>query len=167
MGIPTWTSGEVLVASDVNSWFVPLAAYKASLTTYSSTTLADDSDLQVSMAANSIYSVDITLFYDTAAATDVAMKIGAYGPASVAFSLTSVGSILSGQTTSPGLLTQSSASGVLHTPGGGSVTIGAVLGGIVTTSSTAGTFGLEFAEDTASNPVSVLANSRLIAWRIA
>ena len=28
MAIPTWSSGEVLSASDVNDYFVPLAAYK-------------------------------------------------------------------------------------------------------------------------------------------
>jgi hypothetical protein len=64
MPIPTWSVGEVLSASDVNSWFVPLAAIKASDTGRSSTTvLAADPDLVLAAAASAQYDVRAVIRY--------------------------------------------------------------------------------------------------------
>ena len=69
MGVPTWAAGQVLTASDVNTWFVPLAKYKASDTPRNSVTaLAADPDLTVSVAASAVYDVDLVLVYTGASA---------------------------------------------------------------------------------------------------
>jgi hypothetical protein len=64
MGIPVWAVGQVLSASDVNSWFVPLVAVKPSDTARSLTTsVTNDPDLQLSLAANAIYDVTAAIQY--------------------------------------------------------------------------------------------------------
>lgn len=65
MAIPTWTPGEVLTSSDVNSWFVPEVAYKTSTTARTSTTsLADDPDLTLAVAASASYAFQGFFIYD-------------------------------------------------------------------------------------------------------
>ncbi len=64
MGVPTWAVGQVLTASDVNNWFVPLAAEKGSdQPVTSSTTLVNDSALVIPVAASATYDFDLQLFY--------------------------------------------------------------------------------------------------------
>jgi hypothetical protein len=74
MPLPTWSVGQVLTAADVNSYFVPQAAYKTGTTTRASTTtLANDPDLSIALAASSFYKVTAMLSYQ-AAATGVNFK---------------------------------------------------------------------------------------------
>jgi len=64
MPIPTWTFGELIRAEDVNNWFVPLAACKASDTTRTrTTTLTADPDLTLTVAANATYAVTAALLF--------------------------------------------------------------------------------------------------------
>ena len=64
MPIPTWTSGELIGPEDVNNWFVPLAACKASDTGRTRTTaLTADPDLALAVAANATYSVTAALLF--------------------------------------------------------------------------------------------------------
>ena len=63
MAPPVWSVGQVLTASDVNTWFVPLAVYKTADLGRTSTSLTADPDLTVTVAANAVYSVDAALFY--------------------------------------------------------------------------------------------------------
>ena len=55
MPIPTWAVGQVLTASDVNTWFVPLNIVKPADTTRTGTTPSDDPDLILAVAANATY----------------------------------------------------------------------------------------------------------------
>jgi hypothetical protein len=56
MAAPVWSVGQVLTASDVNTWFVPLAAYRTSNSAQvKNTTLTPDPVLFVPVAANAIY----------------------------------------------------------------------------------------------------------------
>lgn len=65
MAVPTWSVGEVLTASDVNSWFVPLAAYKTSATTRTTLTVTLDPDLQITLPApNAVYEVHAGIGYN-------------------------------------------------------------------------------------------------------
>lgn len=67
---PNWIPGQVLVASDVNSWFTPEAAYKsADLSRSSNTTLAADPDLTVTLDASAVYAVTTVIMYACAALT--------------------------------------------------------------------------------------------------
>ena len=71
MPVPTRAVGQVLSASDVNTWFVPLAVYKAADTARNSTTtLTADPDLTVSVAASAVYDVDLVLIYTGASAAN-------------------------------------------------------------------------------------------------
>lgn len=64
MPIPTWSVGQVLAASDVNNWFVPLAAAKAADTSRSSNiTPSNDPDLSIALAASAVYTVQLGLMY--------------------------------------------------------------------------------------------------------
>lgn len=71
MGIPTWTTGQVLTASDVNDWFVPLAAVKVSdQTIQSTTTLQNDNALTLALATNATYILEANIFWDSGTGQD-------------------------------------------------------------------------------------------------
>jgi len=63
LAAPTWVDGQVLAAADVNSWFVPIAAYKSSDTARAVNGTSADPDLSVSVAASAVYSVDCVLYF--------------------------------------------------------------------------------------------------------
>lgn len=70
MAVPTWVTGQVLAASDINSWFVPVPAYKtADLGRASTITLTADPDLSLPLAASSVYLITISLSFANANAT--------------------------------------------------------------------------------------------------
>src|SRR5258708_21076330 len=67
MVAPTWVTGQVLAAADVNSWFVPLVAYKnADQSVTSSTTLVNDSALHLTISAGANYLMHCYLDYEAA-----------------------------------------------------------------------------------------------------
>lgn len=71
MPLPTWVPGQVLTASDVNTWLVPLQAFKpASQGVLNSTTLTNDTDLHVALAANAIYAFDSCVAWIAVSGTD-------------------------------------------------------------------------------------------------
>jgi hypothetical protein len=74
MPIPTWSVGQVLSASDVDSWFVPVAVIKPSDTGRSNTTsMTNDPALQLTLAAGATYEIRGVIFYDgpSAASSDI------------------------------------------------------------------------------------------------
>lgn len=65
MTIPTWTPGQVLTASDVNTYFVPKVAIKTvNESVTSSTTLQNDDELFLSLAANATYLIIAYIRFD-------------------------------------------------------------------------------------------------------
>jgi|SRR5215472_253264 len=77
MAPPTWVVGQVLTASDVNTWFVPLVAYKSadqSLT--SNTTLQNDNALSVTVAANATYWFELYLNFEGGTTGSSDIKVG-------------------------------------------------------------------------------------------
>ena len=74
MSPPTWVVGQVLSASDVNNWLVPSVAVKtADQSVTSSTTLVNDNELFLPLAASVTYFVQFMIDYEggTAAASDL------------------------------------------------------------------------------------------------
>lgn len=72
MAVPVWSVGQVLTADDVNTWFVPAAAYKtADQSLTSSTTLANDNEVLVPLAANAVYKFDAWLDFIATAGADI------------------------------------------------------------------------------------------------
>lgn len=64
MAIPVWSVGQVLTASDVNTWLVPTAVYKTGdQSVTSSTTFVNDSELFVTVAANAEYGLEAWIEY--------------------------------------------------------------------------------------------------------
>ena len=71
MPIPTWSVGQVLAAADVNSWFIPLVGIKSGDQTISSqTTLINDADMRVAVAANATYEFKVYLRYSSGTGQD-------------------------------------------------------------------------------------------------
>ena len=65
MAVPTWSVGEVLTASDVNTWFVPQAAFKTvAQHVGNSTVMVNDADLLLPLTANAVYRMTCYLNYD-------------------------------------------------------------------------------------------------------
>ena len=65
MPIPTWSPGQVLVASDVNSWFVPLAVVKGGdQSVTSSTVVVNDTALVVAVASSATYQFSCFISYE-------------------------------------------------------------------------------------------------------
>jgi hypothetical protein len=80
MAVPVWVPGQVLAASDVNTWFVPLAAVKTvDQSVTSSTTLVNDNVLAVPVAASSTYEFRLFCWFQAAAGGDFKFQFA--GPA--------------------------------------------------------------------------------------
>ena len=64
MPVPVWAVGQVLSASDVNSWFIPLAAVKtADQSVTSSVTMVNDTELFAPIVAVGTYQFECYLDY--------------------------------------------------------------------------------------------------------
>lgn len=65
MAVKQWNIGDVLTAADLDAWTVPVAAIKPSNTSRNTTTtVSDDPDLTLAVAASSTYAVTGVVFYD-------------------------------------------------------------------------------------------------------
>ena len=144
MGVPTWAAGQVLTASDVNTWFVPLAVYKAGDTARNSTTsLTADPDLTVSVAASAVYDVNLVLVYTGASAANF-FQWDFDVPASAVFQYLQIYQNSAGNTA-----TESQAAGTsgswANTTGVGNF-LGMTMAGTLIVSATPGTFDLKWAQ---------------------
>ena len=166
-GIPTWTSGEVLTASDVNSWFVPLAAVKPGDTSIaSSTSLTNDPDLVLAVASNATYRVDAFLDYEGNTNGSGDFKAQFTVPSGATLAYTHFGLNGSGNVGSPTILA-ASASYTYATNGSG-VKQGIVITGTLIVSSTSGNLQLQWAQGESNSTATILhAGSSLMARRIA
>jgi hypothetical protein len=167
MAIPTWTPGEVLASADVNSWFVPLAAVKASDTSRTSTTtLANDPDLTLAVAANCTYVFDMYLDFegDTTGNGDLKWKWAVPASTTMRFGIAY-------STTSPAVSVSNSftqASTVSAASNGAGTLQGLSARGTIVTSAAAGNVVLQWAQNTSSGTATIVhAQSHLYAFRIA
>lgn len=147
MAVPTWAVGQVLTASDVNTWLTDDIAYKTATTVRTTTTKSLDPDLQLAVTASTIYIVRVALIYTSA----VAMAFTFSGPAGItggysgAFNLSGTGAGTWGF-----IWTATVSAAAL----GGSVN-GVLLQGTLITSTTAGTFGVSWASDTTATSLTM------------
>jgi hypothetical protein len=166
MAAPVWSVGQVLTASDVNVWFVPIAVTKpTSQSVTSSTALVNDSALAVAVAANANYEFTCQLFF-----------IAANGPGDIkwTWSVPAGSALIYQNLHNEGGGTGVNNSGVANsdadTPfaaGGGSPTEAARMTGNLNTSATTGNIQLRWAQNTSSaTATQVRANSQLILRRI-
>jgi hypothetical protein len=168
MGIPTWTVGEVLTASDVNTWFVPLAAVKGADTSRTSTTAQTaDPHLTLSVAAGSTYRVDLVLLYKGANGAgffqwDFDVPSGASFAYCATYQNTSGAGAVDWQVNG----TSSIWANTLGTAG--STDNALTIAGTLVTAGNAGTFDLKWAQHASNGTAtSLLTNSTMIARRLA
>jgi hypothetical protein len=168
MPIPTWSTGQVLASADVNSWFVPRAAYRTTTQSVTSNiTPVNDNQLSIQVDASAVYLIDQILNYDGATGGDM------QGAWTVPAGATMLSIMSTGLTTAATLYTDDNTSG-----GGGSTFGGGALGTgtnagframwLLTTAGTGGTLQMQWAQNTSSATATrMLAGSCIIATRIA
>lgn len=164
MPVPVWSVGQVLTAGDVNSWFVPLAAYKASdQSVTSSVTLVNDSALVIPLAANAVYDFELFLVINGPALGTGDFKMGWTYPAGTTMVYARAGF----DTTNTWVFNKTLQTDVVAfgTTGSGVPVIRC--SGTVVTAATAGNLQLQWAQNTSSTTATVVkAGSDLTAQRI-
>lgn len=148
----------MLSASDVNSWFVPMPAYKTATTTRSTTTRSSDPDLQVTLAANAVYHVTAGINYTgtVGIATGWTTPASATGAFVMGFNLAGTGEVTNGYVWS-------------STPTGGAAGAGSSgleIIGMIQTSGSGGTFAFSWASSVNATNVTVGVGSILVVQRI-
>jgi len=162
---PVWSVGQVLTASDVNTWFVPLAVVKpSSESVTSSTTLQNDDHLVLAVAASATYEFTCQLFFIAASGGDIKWTWSLPAGASLTYQN------LHNEGGGTGVGNACLANSDLDTPtaaGGGSATEAARMTGNLTIAGTSGNAQLRWAQN-ASNATAtqVRSPSQLILRRI-
>ena len=166
MAIPTWVTGEVLTASDVNEWFVPLLVVKAadeSIT--SSTAMQNDNELVLAIPANATFVFDCYLNWEGGIGGDI--KWQWTGPAG--YTLRYTAAYRDPSTNNANVGTGSTGGTVNQAGGNGAGSLRAVMmNGSVVTSSTAGNLQLQWAQNSSSGTATIVhAQSYLRLYRYA
>lgn len=173
MAMKTFVTSDVLTASDTNVYLVNtiVAIKTATESVTSSTVLQDDDQLTVSVLASSTYEVFCQVFYDGNPAGDI--KYDFVGPAGATF-VASCHRLTTGATAlSDATAPMSVDQYTMGTPiGVGAVTTGntatTTFRGLLVVSSTAGTFKLQWAQNTSSGTATrVFANSYMVLRRVS
>jgi hypothetical protein len=151
VALKTFVTGEVLTAADVNLYLsnTIFARKTATETVTSSTTLQDDNDLTVSVAANSTYEVTGLIRYTALQAADIKFKF--VGPASAtmhaAVHRLSLGAAAETDDAIEYLdINDETSSGGL----GATVDSAIRITGLLVVAGTAGSFKLQWSQDTSS-----------------
>lgn len=158
MAVKVWNVGDVLTASDVNTWLGGFAAYKTGALSRSTSTLSIDPDLQFTLAANTFYEIRCAINYSVSVGGfQVAWTTpsGVTGALAAAFVLGGTGAGTFGYTWSA-----SFQAGNQTSPNGG-----VLLAGSLATGVSGGTFGLQWANGTGANSTTIGAGSILSARR--
>ncbi len=167
MAVPVLSVGDVLTASFCNTWFTDIVRQKPTdegpITT---TTLQNDNDLILPLAANSAYELEGYLAATGGVMGNGDIKLGFTGPAGVTYRFTTTGYHIAGTPPATGNSASLSSGTASAGVNGGSASP-VDIKGWVTTSSTSGNFTLQWAENTGNaTGTTVLAGSRLKVRRI-
>jgi hypothetical protein len=140
MALPVYSNGQILNASDCNLWFMPIAAYKTAATARTTLTKSIDPDLQITLAASSVYQVQASLIYVSANPMDFTWVI----PASSTGGYTMAGN-------QAGVGAGAFSFVWTATPGTAAADTGVLIHGTIQTAGSGGTFGISWASQ--SGPV--------------
>jgi len=165
MAAPTWTTGEVLYAADVNAWFVPLVGLKTADLGRTGTNLVVDPDLQFNLVAGSQYEIRAAIFYKCSGTTS-SFQWGWVVPAGSSAGLyhANYKGLSGGIVIEADMWTDSAHQGYVNTA---NFIYSIDIIGTIDAGSTGGTFGLTWAAYTAGNTITVCARSHITARRIA
>lgn len=164
MPIPTWAVGQVLTAADVNSWFVPLAAYKAADQAVSTLTLQNDNALVIPLPASAVYEFWLTFTYAGGTLGSSDLKVAWSFPSGTTMvyarsGIDTTGTFAQSKTIQTDVV-------VFGTPGGGTGTV--QCHGSISTSSTSGSLQLQWSQNSGGLvSTSVKAGAVLSAQRVA
>jgi hypothetical protein len=169
MAAPVWATNDVPTATDFNVWLTNIifASKTADESLTSNTTLQDDNDLSVTVAANSVYEVEFGLVYEAGTTGDIKYKWVA--PAGATFTHSAnrlnVGATLTGDdTVSVDAISVTVSAGGLGT----GVSLPIEGKGLLRVASTAGTFKLQWAQDTSSAGATIMkADSFIVLRRVS
>lgn len=168
---PSILSGQTITAALLTSMIPDVVVKAANETVTSSTTFQDDNDLFVSVSANATYEVKLFLLHDSDATAAGDIKIQWTAPAASTMTWGSQGANVS--TTSSSAVTETNMQSRTISEnagygGGDSTGTVAFIQGVLTTSATAGTLQLQWAQNTSNAVAStVRAGSTLSVRRIA
>jgi hypothetical protein len=156
MAVPTWIPGQVLTASDVNTWFVPIIAYKTAGTTRNTLSPALDPDLGINLpVASAYYEVTGGIGYNCASggiSWNFVLPFGGTGNYSVAAQMGGPAAV------------SSSWGGIVT---GSSSTVGGLLiKGIFATGGTGASLGFSWASNSGPSSLTVNTSSYLKAVRV-
>ena len=70
MAVKQWNVGDVLTASDMNTWTVPLAGVKSANQTTTNSTLINDADMRFAVTANALYEFHAFVRYSSGTGQD-------------------------------------------------------------------------------------------------
>jgi len=185
MPIPTWNTGQVLSASDINEWFVPRFAYKTSDTSKTNdATLAADPHLVVTVDANAVYELGGLVIYSADSASSFGdIQIGWSGPAGMTGTWAGLGpgttvisdpsGTLTADVASPhGYMVRTEGTDITATRVSGGITVSDILAtrirGLIHISATSGSFALNWSQAAASSSATtVYADSYISLRRVA
>jgi hypothetical protein len=165
----TFVTGEVLTAADTNVYLVNCISVvkPANESVTSSITFQDDDDFQVTVAANSTYEVRFMLRTDGSTAGD--LKIEFVAPASASFEYALV-RLQTGASDGTAVALQACSIGdapAIGTIGSGTTTP-VLINGTLIVAGTAGTFKLQWAQNTSSATATrILSRSHMVLNRIS
>lgn len=168
MPVPSWSVGQVLSASDVNAWFIPLSAIKtADQSVTSSVTFVNDTELFVPIVAVGSYQFECFLYFEggTAGASDIKWRYIVPTGTTMRYTWTgwnNTGSVArSGDGQIAGDTPSSASAGAGN--GHGVIMIGTIVAGV-----NAGNMQLQWAQNTSSGTATIVhAQSCLVLRRIA
>jgi len=150
MAVPTWISGQVLTADDVNNWFIPMIAVKdADESVTSSTTVQNDDELVITnLPINTTFLFQCFLLYQGGTGGSSDLKITWAVPTGTFLRYAGA---YEGGSGSANVGSAFAASDVLslRTQGSG-VKCGATFSGTLSVGSTTGSVQLEWAQVTSS-----------------
>ena len=166
MSVPVINPGDVATSAIANEWFLPLVGLKSSnqLVT-SSTTLVNDADLVIPVAANSTYDIAVQLFFTAASGGDLKWTFTVPSGATFEYQPLHNEGGGTGLTNS----TQGNSDSDTVTAAGAGGTIEAVrMTGTLTVLGTGGNLQLRWAQNTSNGTSTTMrAKSYMVARRIA
>lgn len=147
MAAPIINTGDTPPASQINDWFinVKFARKTADETISSSTTLQNDDDLFVTVAANAVYEFSLELQVLAQPTND--FKLGFTGPAGYSMEYTARGPTTAAAANTDTYTVTGTATDVPAFGGLAGQDLGVSLRGLVITSGTAGTLQLQWAQN--------------------
>ena len=168
MAVKSWNVGDVLTASDMNAWTVPIIAVKpADTNRNTTTTLADDPDLVIPVTSGATYDINSFIIYSGSPSGTGDLKYTFTVPAGSSGRYSPIRQNLAGQYTGWALNLWTDVDSANTNGTGAGQFVSLFVKGILITGGSAGNLTFRWAQNTSSGTNTIVrANSFLQAQRI-